>query len=728
MNAVAPLGALLLTLGLASPPASAAPLGCGEVEFGLGWLDGGFGRGALVGMDGRDGYGVLRLHACSAAGRNDGRYAVLRGEQLGTGSRQVYARLGQQGRYRIELDHRRIPSTVTIGRTPLRSADDGALVLPDGWVAAPTTTGMEALPAALRPVELANTRRSSAIGARVRLPEPWTLETRYRQQRRDGRSVFGGLFGSTGGNARAIQLPVAIDTTSRDYEASLRYTDPARHWRIGWRLSQFDNAIDRWQWQNPFAGVTGWPPVAGFPAFGQAQPAPDNRFQQLQLATAHSLGAHLRLLGDIAIGRMEQDQPFLPYSSVAELAATIADPLPRGSLRGRIDTRLVDLKLQSLRPQAWHWTATLRHDLRDNRTPTDAFVAISGDAQAQDTDPASGQRRYNLAYDYRSDRLALQASRRFQSGLAIDLDGNHERIRRSFSARDETRESQIAAGVRAQPRDDLETHVRLALSDRDGSAWLGSRAFVASHSEAYVDSVPGGFENLPGLRPFPLADRRRWQASGSAATTRFAPLDVALQFALLRDDYARSEFGLTESRLGNATLELGWARGGWNWHGYAGREWMHFDQDGRSFLGGAVRLPQAQDPARNWRAEHADRVDSLGLGLSYAPADGRWRLDAGVSRNDARGEIEVGTGPALTSAPLPDTRARLISAELRWQRRLSARSTVLLEWRHERFDGSDWASDDSGPQTLANVILLGEQQPDYRAHAVALSLRWQFAE
>ena len=74
--------------------------------------------------------------------------------------------------------------------------------------------------------------------------------------------------------------------------------------------------------------------------------------------------------------------------------------------------------------------------------------------------------------------------------------------------------------------------------------------------------------------------------------------------------------------LANATLELGHAHpSGWNWHGHVGREWMRFAQDGRSFRGGPARLSQAADPARNWRAVHADRVDSAGIGIGYAMAD-----------------------------------------------------------------------------------------------------------
>jgi hypothetical protein len=155
---------------------------------------------------------------------------------------------------------------------------------------------------------------------------------------------------------------------------------------------------------------------------------------------------------------------------------------------------------------------------------------------------------------------------------------------------------------------------------------------------------------------------------------------------------------------------------------FAGRDWMSFDQAGRAFQGGANRLPQAGDPARNWFVAHRDRVDSAGLVVQKRFFDDRLRLGGDLAWSLARGVARFSTGSALTSAPLPPSVARLQTLELDAEWTLSARVHLRLALREERFDARDGISSELAPATLANVILLGEDSPDYRARAVMLSL------
>lgn len=84
------------------------------------------------------------------------------------------------------------------------------------------------------------------------------------------------------------------------------------------------------------------------------------------------------------------------------------------------------------------------------------------------------------------------------------------------------------------------------------------------------------------------------------------------------------------------------------------------------------------------------------------------------------------TGPALTSALLPETEARIGALELVSEFRLSARTSLRVGYRHARFRSADCANDGVGPNTLANIILLGQNSPGYRVHAVLTSLRHRF--
>jgi MtrB/PioB family decaheme-associated outer membrane protein len=721
----APLPALLalLTGGLASAPANA----CTAIDVGVGWIDDAFRYGRYAAMP-AGGFGVLQLHACRQVEADNARHWSIALQDAGLRSRRASASVGVQGRWRFDLFHQQLTTPPDTARTPFRPTAGRAQSLPSGWQPAPTTAGMAALLPSLGPVDLGTRRAREGIGAGVVLPLGWQIEGSARQDRRHGIGAFAGVIGSTGGNARAALLAVPIDQRTRRYDVALIHAGRVQQWRLGYHASAYDNGIDAWRWQNPFAGVAGWHPAASYPVgLGQAQPPPGNRYHQLSIATARTVSRTLRLNADMAIGSMRQDQAFLPYTVNPALQATIGAPLPRPSLQGRIDTTLVNLRLASRPATGWHWQTALRFDERDNRTPIDAFVGIGGDSQAQDASEASGRRRFNLPFSDRRTRASADTGTRISRGLRFDAGFAHEIVDREFAARERTEESSLTAAFRGDFGASVVGGLRFNAAERDGSTYIGSRPFMAGHAPSHVATVPGAFENLPELRQFHLADRSRRQVALFANWLPAPAWTLGLSFGAARDEYRRSELGLTESRLRDMLLDAGWnSDGGWRLHGFVGREWLDARQDGRSFSGGALRLVQAQDPARNWRAAHYDVVDSVGGGMGFEQPGARtsWRADYVLS--DVHGEVDVSTGPALVSAPLPDSRARLSRVDLGLDWRATEAGTLRFTLRAEHFRSRDWAVDGVGPATLANVILLGEESPDYRALAVVLAWRHAF--
>jgi MtrB/PioB family decaheme-associated outer membrane protein len=716
---------------LAAPSsAMASPDTCGALDLGLGWLDDpAFRHGRFAGESGRGSFGVLRLDACGRADRSDeARYWMLRLEDADLDARRAVLRFGIAGRYRIELEHRGLSGPRDPASTPLRDVGGNALRLPADWIATPTTAGMTRLLPSLGEIELGSTRRLNAIGLAAVLPAPWSIETRVHSEARSGLKSFAGLIGNSGGNPRVIMLPEPIDSRTHAFDATLLYAVPERQFRIGYHLSLFDNAYASLQWQNPFAAIAGWDPAAGHPlGLGQAQPAPDNQFHRLAFAYAQPLSSRMRLNADLALGRMLQDQAFLPYSVNPALQDSILEPLPRTSLDGRIDTTLFNLRLVSRAASGWHWTAAYRLDDRDNRTPQAEYLGIGGDSQRQDASPASVRRRTNLPYGYREQRLGVDAGTRAGKRTRIDLGAAQSRTDRSWSARERTDETRMHLAIRSEPHEWLNLAARVSGSERGGSTYLGNRSFLATYAPAYTATVPGGFENLPGLRSFPLADRRRLQSGLALGLTPGPRWNLGLGGGTTQDDYRRSELGLTEARIRDLNFDANFvAAEGWTLHAFASREWMAFAQDGRSFQGGANRLPQAADPARNWNAQHRDRVDTRGLGMRRDVGDGRLSLGLDVARARVRSEVQVTTGAALSALPLPATRARLTTLDLDARWRVGGRTELLAAWRLESFRSSDWARDGVAPNTLANVILLGEQSPAYRSQAVSLALRYRF--
>ncbi|WP_167285095.1 MtrB/PioB family decaheme-associated outer membrane protein [Marilutibacter alkalisoli] len=676
-------------------------------------------------------FAALDIDACRRLhpGADGAEYWFLRGRDLGLATHTLAVGGGEQGRFNIEAEARRLASPRVSGWTPLlEQGSDGARLPPD-WVAGTSTVDMPGLRLPeLGEVDLESIRRQRMVGLAFAMPRNWRIETRYRHESRQGRRGFGGVIGSTGGNARAIVLPESIDHLTRQADTTLSYAGERLQLRIGHHLSQFDNGHSTLRWQNPFAGVAGWAPSASHPSgFGQAQPAPDNRFQQFSLAGAYSRSAAFQINADLAFGRMTQDQPFLPYTIDPVLAAEITQPLPRASLDGRIDTTVAHLRLSGRPHPHWRWSATYRLDDRDNKTASDEYVVIGGDSQQQNATPASGQRRYNLPYGIREQTLSADTgyrpTRRFDLGLGFE----HRQTDRTWSSRADSDETRLKFALRSHFGEMFAGGVRVDGSRRSGSTYVGNRAFLASHSQAYVETVAGGFENLPALRQYHLADRDRRQVQLFATLTPTAALSIGLEYGSTHDDYRRSELGLRRSRIDNVGLGVDYASmSGWSLHGYAERARFSFDQAGHSFRGGGARLDEAADPDRDWFAQHRDRADSIGFGISRELFEGRLKLRADYSHVRSTGAADVTAGAALEVGPLPETVARLQRLDLLADIRLRDHVNLRLRYGMESFRSTDWAFDGVGPDTLAGVILLGEQSPDYRADAVMMSMHWRF--
>ncbi|MCG6116675.1 MAG: MtrB/PioB family decaheme-associated outer membrane protein [Aquimonas sp.] len=724
------VGVLLFAL---AAPAVAEPLvevdtGCNTLwlQYGLRGEDA-FRFGPLAGeSSGRGGLGLLDLLLCRPLTPADGRHARLALQNLGSAQPRWQLEIGEAGRWRLRADGVRLSDGRRTGQTPLRPAADGSQALPRDWVPGASSAAMPLLLPSLVPVELERRRRSTQVGLAAVLGEGWQLDTRYREQRRGGLRSFAGVAGSTGGNSRAIELAQPLEQRTRDADLAVIKVGPRNSLRIGLLLSHFDNALDAIRWQNPFAGVGGWQAAASHPALMAAQPAPDNRYSQLSLSHARQLQPALHLNADVAWGRLRQDQAFLPYTSVPALA-TGALALPRASLDGRIDTRLLNLRLAHRPASPWRWDARLRLDERDNRSPVDEYLYIPGDSQQQNAAPNSGTRRFNLTPGWREARLELGAGYHPSRQFGVDLQARRLELDRSGSARSDVDETLLGLRLRQRPSERFDYGMRIEQSQRRGGSYLGSRDFVASHSPDYVATVPGGFENLPGLRQFHLADRRRQRLGLFAGSQLGDGTRLEFDAGLIRDDYRASEFGLTATRIRHLQIDLSQALSAGLWlHAFAGREWLDAEQAGRAFQGGANRLPQAADPNRNWFVSHADRIDSLGLGLSQRSAGSPLRLSASASLSDASGIIQMRTGSALGSAPLPDTRARLLRLEAGVDYRVSSDLELGLHYRAEGFRGADFARDGTAPNTLANVILLGDNGGDYRAHAWLLRLLRRF--
>jgi len=92
----------------------------------------------------------------------------------------------------------------------------------------------------------------------------------------------------------------------------------------------------------------------------------------------------------------------------------------------------------------------------------------------------------------------------------------------------------------------------------------------------------------------------------------------------------------------------------------------------------------------------------------------------------SKGEVDVTAGSSLTTAPLPASITRLNSLSVYGKYTLRRDMSLKARYWVEKFRSTDWAVDNVDPNTLANVITLGEDSPDYTVHALTISCVYRF--
>ncbi|MCG6871233.1 MAG: MtrB/PioB family decaheme-associated outer membrane protein, partial [Gammaproteobacteria bacterium] len=656
------------------------------------------------------------------------KYTEITGRNLGLDYRELHFGFGEQGNYDLLIDYSQIPSfNSDSAQTIFNGAGSTNLTLPAGWVGSSSTAGMTMLESSLRPVDIEQERKRLDAGIHKVLGPNWSFKVKYRHEEKEGTKTVGAVMGNSGGNPRAVILPEPVDYTTEQVDAVLGYADKTKQFQVAYYLSSFRDHNDSLAWQNPYNAIGGWDPSSGFASGGQGQLGlpPDNEFHQVSLLGGYNLSDTTRVTADAAFGRMTQNDAFLPYTINPTLAATVTQPLPSDSLDGEINTTVVNLRATSRPSPMFRWKASYRYDDRDNQTPRREFVYIGGDTTNQDTSATSGRRRYNEPYSYTQHQYRFDAS--FRADKRTDLTAGVERedIDRTYTEREESSEDTFRVGLKRRFSDTFHGGVRYARAKRDGSTYHGDHPFLSGYSEAYTDTQPGMWENHPDLRKYYLADRTRDRATVFANFTPSMYWSLGFNANYLKDDYDASEMGLTQSDISNYTFDATFMpEDGTTFYAFFTHEDLGAKQDGRSFQGFA-KLAQAGDPNRDWMATHDDKTDSVGFGFKRM-LNAQWELGSDLLFANSDADVEMMVGSGLSAEALPTTTTRLISLGLHATYKPKKNVKVRFQYLYEDYQSEDWAYDGVDPDTLANVITLGEDTPNYTVNVFGISVSYRY--
>lgn len=648
----------------------------GELQVGVGYVDDSeFPFGNYTGYDEDGAFPVLGADLRYRG--EDAAYWRFNASRLALDSRRADFEGGRQGYYRVTVDYVEIPRLHTdAARTPFRGVGGTDLRLPASWVEAGTTDAMVGLDDSLHSVELRTDRQRLGVGFDFTPASRWHYSADFRRDRKEGVNVIGGsvLF-------RGVLLPEPVEYTTDRIDLAVAYQADRGNIKLAYLGSFFRNDNASLRWDNPFTD-----PV-GHANEGQMALPPDNEFHQLMLSGNYDLGEATRAIATLAIGRMTQNDDFLPYTVNPSLVTT---PLPRQSLDGEVRTTTFDLRVVSTAVERLTLQADLRYHERDDQTPTDTYDFVSTDAFL----PGARENRH---YDRRDSRLGLQGRYRLTADTRMSAGIDHERKERPGQEVEETRETTLwaEAASRLHPTTDLT--VSVARADRDASSY-----------RVLATTTPA---QNPLLVKFNMAARKQERAG---ARLNFSPrehLDFGLDVSYRENDYTDTAIGLRASRdtvlTLDATLVAGWGVG---IHAFATRERHENEQAGsRNFT-----VP-------DWFATQEDRVDSAGVGVTWDRPDNRLALSVDYVRSEATGRISLDEEPDF-----PDLKTWLTSITAKAGYRLSETLSTELAYFYERYESDDWQVDGVEPDSLPTVLTLGDYSTEYDNHVTAVYVRYRF--
>ncbi len=662
-----------------------------QIELGIGYVaDDAYFFGRYNGLETEGAYLIGDIDAREFS--EDARYWRIRGTNLGLESRYLRLEGGKQGRHSFFLEWDELPNyrnnTVV---TPFRGVGTDTLTLPSGFSLGPPVSN-------LYPFELQTKRERVRAGAGFVAKQKWLFDVDFSHENKQGIDAIGGAIATQSNQllqfTNTALLPEPIDYDTNKVNATLSFSDESLQLALKYHASFFDNALNSLTWQDPFNPATG---------AGRLSLPPDNEFHQGSLSLGLTLPWRSRLTGMLSLGRMTQNEQFLPYTINPGIATF---PLPTDSLDGEVWLAGGQLKLSSQPITKLRLNAELRYDERNNQTPiaTYGYVILDG---------AIGSGVTNNPYSYEKWDFSLDGNYRFNSIVGLRGGYQHDRIDRSrFDAgRQETDENTLFAKLKIKPHAIVDFELYGEASKRDGGKFDSST-----------------YQN-PAMRKYNLADRDRTKVGGLVNVMATDKLYLGAHADYSKDDYTDTEIGLTEATQPTVTVDFSYTPvSNLTTYGYYTWENIESSQRGIDISSGTGPGSALPTPGP-WQADYDDTFDTVGFGGKWTGL-GKFDLGADLAYSKAVSNIKMNhDDPAIIEDQFPDKLSEMVSIKLYTDYHYSKRLSYKLGYWYEEYVADDWsvdALDPYDPTVVARTLLLGEKTMDYEVRVFTVSATYRF--
>ena len=597
----------------------------------------------------------------------DSSYADAEVRDLGLDSRKIEVEGGLQGKFDLDLQYSMLPKLISdTARTPYSGEENQ--VLPTGWVQAANTAGMTQLANSLRDIEIYTERKTLDLGATYYATPSLSYDFNFQQQTKQGKRAMGLAL-----LANSAIIAVPVDTSTKQGGAKVNYR--AQRWQgsLGYTFSIFDNAHDRVIWDNAYSSPA---------TDGQAALEPGNKMQQIILDGSYRFSENTRAIAAVAFGQMSQNDDFLPYTVNGALSPAA---LPRPSLDGKVNTFNTTLRLNSRWHDAWSYSVQYRHNEQDNNTPRSTYNYVFADFVV------SGTPRDNLAYSFRERELSLQGGYQIDNKSHISLEYERNTDDRTEQEVETSNEDTLSAIYRSNMNENILLSLRFNASSRKGDEYT-----------PVTEILPP--EDIL-LRKYNLANRERKLAAVSLSYTISDALQLSGLADYAYDDYTDSDMGLQESRQSTVSLELQ----------YRMSEALNMNLDYN------ITNIDSSQAGTSWDADNEDSINVTHLGVNYRLSKHKILIGADVTYVNAIGDITVSTGSGF-----PSLESSRKTYTLFVDYTLDKRSVIHAYLGYEDYEEKDWSTEGVVPNTLNQVLTLGETSPSYDIGTLSISYETKF--
>src|SRR5574340_838267 len=745
----------------------------GQVEVGAGYVsDDSFKFGDYGRESGQSGTHLLINIRMSTRGDNAS-YMNFFGRNLGANPNWNFGiNGGEQGNYGFRFEYDELSKLHSDSyQTPYTGMGTSVLTKPPVWTITPapvgativTTAMMTDLAASMKRFNVETKRMATGLGLTKQLSGGWDVALKYKREEKEGAKLSGAPIQIGGqGNRGTLLAPEPINYTTGLFDAMARYADETLHMQVGYHASQFNNANRSLVFDNLF--YNGASTVGGNALTGQLGQMPSNQFYQVNAAGGYNISKETRLTGSLSLGRMRQNEAFLPYITTSG----ILPAPPVASLNGRIDTAHADIKLSSKLTHDLNLAAGYRYDDRDNKTPINTYIynpADNTNAAGYAGSATQSTTRRNTPLSKTQQVVYADMDYHLSAATMLRLGYDYEQIRHTYEPTDGDREHTVKAEVRHSFGETASGGLAYSHSDRNASDYNGAAPLYSTYTATYLASLcvapntflyngvvtnctatatatsqaTTPFLDTPALRKFFLADRKRDKLRAFANVSPGERLDLQVGASYYEENYPDTEagFGLKAARGFTANFDANLpATEEVSGLFFTTVENYRTQQNGHNGASSAtVPVITTLDRQNNTAAfdpltgvvSRIDRSLTMGLGFRVKPG-GSHEWGGTITRVNTRGStgfLDVGSR-LTTILPVPDAVSQLNRLELFGKYHMQKDLTLNVKYAHEKYSSTDWAWDGQTFTSSTSFIGSGQTSPDYSINMINVSFAYMF--